>query len=54
MDKKVADKIYPCDDCGKLRSKGEGGTTFSICDECWNKHYHKKPKGILSGIRGSK
>jgi len=32
-------RIYPCDDCGKLRSKNEGGTTFTACDECWNKHF---------------
>ncbi len=37
-----ADRIYPCDDCGKLRSKDEGGTVFTVCDECWDKHY--KPK----------
>jgi Zn finger protein HypA/HybF involved in hydrogenase expression len=33
---------YPCDDCGKLRTKEEGGTVFTVCDECWEKHY--KPK----------
>lgn len=29
-------RIYPCDGCGKLRSKDEGGTTFTVCDECWD------------------
>ena len=32
-------RIYPCDDCGKMRSKNEGGTTFTVCDECWDKHF---------------
>ncbi len=34
---------YPCKDCGKLRTKAEGGTTFTLCDECWDKHYKKEP-----------
>jgi len=38
----VVDKEqYPCKDCGKLRNKAEGGTTFTVCDECWDKHYGK-------------
>ena len=24
------EKMYPCADCGKLRTKDEGGTTFSV------------------------
>jgi len=35
------ERIYPCDDCGKLRSKDEGGTTFTVCDECWDKRFGK-------------
>lgn len=30
-------RIYPCRECGVLRSKAEGGTTFTVCDECWDK-----------------
>lgn len=30
--------LYPCNDCGKPRSKQEGGTTFTVCDECWAKN----------------
>lgn len=30
-------RIYPCKRCGKMRSKNEGGTTFTVCDECWDK-----------------
>jgi len=36
------ERIYPCADCGKLRSKAEGGTTFTVCDECWDKKYPPK------------
>lgn len=36
-----AEPLYPCADCGKLRTKAEGGTTFTVCDECWDKHYSK-------------
>jgi hypothetical protein len=28
-------RIYACKRCGKLRSKNEGGTVFTVCDECW-------------------
>jgi hypothetical protein len=30
---------YPCADCGKPRTKAQGGATFTVCDECWDKHY---------------
>ena len=35
------ERIYPCDGCGTMRTKAEGGTTFTVCDECWNKHRKK-------------
>ena len=38
-------KKYPCATCGKLRTADEGGTTFTICDECWEKKY--PDKGII-------
>jgi hypothetical protein len=41
-DHKGEPRIYPCRDCGVMRSKSEGGTTFTVCDECWDKIY-KKP-----------
>lgn len=40
--KKVDDptaRIYPCQSCGVMRSKDEGGTTFTVCDECWHRHF---------------
>ena len=33
--------LYPCADCGKLRTKAQGGTTFTVCEECWDKKYGK-------------
>lgn len=29
-------RIYPCTRCGVMRSEAEGGTTFTVCDECWD------------------
>lgn len=31
-----ADRIYPCADCGTMRTEAEGGTTFTVCDKCWD------------------
>jgi len=28
--------IYPCDRCGVLRTKAQGGTVFTVCDDCWD------------------
>ena len=28
---------YPCADCGVPRTKAQGGRTFTVCDECWDK-----------------
>jgi hypothetical protein len=36
--------IYACVKCGKMRTKTEGGTTFSVCDECWDKNHPKQPQ----------
>lgn len=43
------EQMYPCEECGKLR-KAEGGYTFTLCDECWEKHYHSK-KGETNELR---
>jgi hypothetical protein len=29
-------RVYPCRRCGDMRSAPEGGTTFTVCDECWD------------------
>ena len=41
----AGETLYPCVDCGTLRTKAEGGTTFTVCDECWEKHYAKHQEG---------
>lgn len=32
-------QIYPCNDCGMLRSENQGGKIFTVCDECFNKYF---------------
>jgi hypothetical protein len=39
----TAELLYPCDRCGKLQTKAEGGTVFTFCDECWNKRREPPP-----------
>jgi len=34
-------RIYPCAKCGTMRTKSEGGTTFTICDKCWDEENPK-------------
>jgi hypothetical protein len=29
------DETWPCDKCGRPMTKAQGGTTFTVCDECW-------------------
>lgn len=31
-----SEQIYPCAQCGAMRTKAEGGTTFTVCDACWD------------------
>lgn len=40
------DQIYPCAECKTLRSRNEGGTTFTVCDACWDKHFKKEEPEI--------
>jgi len=42
--KSDADRVYPCMYCGTLRSKEEGGTVFTVCDDCWEKRPAKGAK----------
>jgi hypothetical protein len=39
VDRNGEPRIYPCDECGTLRSKAEGGTVFTVCDDCWDRHF---------------
>jgi hypothetical protein len=44
------DEVYPCWDCGVLRSKNQGGTTFTVCDGCWDKrHSRADPDARMGG-----
>ncbi len=45
-----SERKYPCSKCGKLRTKEEGGTTFTVCDECWGITY-KKPKKEIEKLQ---
>jgi len=38
------EELYPCAKCGKQRTKAGGGTTFTICDECWEIEHTAKNK----------
>jgi uncharacterized Zn finger protein (UPF0148 family) len=29
---------YPCDRCGTVRTRAEGGRIFTVCDACWGVH----------------
>lgn len=40
--KEWLEELYPCADCGLLRTKDEGGITFTICDKCWDKRHKKE------------
>lgn len=31
------EKNYPCAECGMPRTKDQGGTIFTVCDDCWGK-----------------
>lgn len=31
----MSEPTYPCEKCGKPRTRAEGGTTFTVCDACW-------------------
>ena len=41
-------RIYPCVKCGLMRSKSEGGTTFTVCDKCWDEG-HAQPAAPAKG-----
>ena len=38
-DMSIDERIYPCEKCGLMRNKSEGGTTFTLCDKCWDEHF---------------
>jgi hypothetical protein len=38
----LKEELYPCIKCGKLRTKEEGGTTFTYCEKCWDNEYKEE------------
>ncbi len=36
IDRATGEQLYACNDCGVLRTKAEGGTVFTVCDDCWD------------------
>jgi len=38
-----AEPKYPCGCCGALRMKGQGVTTFTVCDHCYDNCMHGRP-----------
>ena len=44
-----AEPTYPCSECGTLRTKAEGGTTFTVCDECWDALHRASRQTSRSG-----
>jgi hypothetical protein len=45
-------EIYPCADCGVMRSEKQGAKIFTVCSDCWDKQYSAAPSG-LSGATAS-
>ena len=45
------ERIYPCLKCSKLRTKAEGGTTFSVCEDCWDKEQPKVEDNSWDEVR---
>lgn len=39
----LSEPTWPCRECGKKMTKAEGGTTFTVCEVCWDKHNSSKP-----------
>jgi len=52
-------KTYPCEKCGKPRTKAEGGTVFTVCEKCWMEKPmtetidEKAAGGVLSGLEAA-
>jgi hypothetical protein len=40
----VEEPLYPCDKCGTLRTKSQGGTVFTVCDTCWEECWEDKKR----------
>lgn len=50
----ATEPTYPCNKCGKLRTKAEGGTTFTVCDDCWSAKEVKESEGCTVQVINQK
>jgi hypothetical protein len=49
-DPATGETLYPCNDCDTMRTKAEGGTTFTVCEMCWDRrHPRAAPTADLWG-----
>lgn len=39
VDGEKKDEQYPCDKCGVMRTRAEGGAIFTLCEKCWDDHF---------------
>lgn len=49
---KPKEQTWPCSKCGKGMTKAEGGTTFSVCESCWDKPKEKTMGWYMEHIAG--
>jgi len=53
LDPVTGETLYPCVDCATLRTKAEGGTVFTVCDDCWDKHHPRRAASIDTPVMES-
>lgn len=41
---------YPCHMCGVTRTREEGGTVFTVCDECWDALDHCRRAALIEPV----
>lgn len=46
MSEQKPEPNYPCEKCGRPRTKAEGGTTFTVCDACWDQKPDVTPETV--------
>ncbi len=46
----VGETNYPCADCGVPRTKDQGGTMFTVCDDCWDRKYKKASEAPVGAV----
>ena len=54
LDPASGEPLYACDDCGKLRTRAEGGTVFTVCDACWDRRHPPRTAREGAAYEGSR